>query len=282
MMRSKPRRNELLKTTSLYLLLFTVVSMTTSALLVQPAAAHPEDCGIELNDLSVGFIYANGWDDTDTDTYNKYGLKAESLITNPSICGHFQTDGSVGGGIILMSDVGDKFIELGWFKGNYTDAQANMIALTTPHYFRGFKDSGGSIQYLDISYSRSIYPTVNHWGTFTLNGDPTPGYYTWNSTIESADHSTIVVTGATMPASYGATPRVMFEMHNNESSGTAHFKNISNAQASGGSLSWYSWGASYNNSYISPGQYPESSNPYVSWKISTTEFCMFTKPGSCP
>lgn len=274
----KTRRKELFKTASLYLVLFSAVSMVTSGLGMPSVSAHPTDCDLELNDPDTGFIYAKGVNLGES--YTIYGIKADSKITNRMICGHFQTDGSVVGSIVAVVNVGGKFIELGWFKGNYTDAEPNMIALSTPHYFRGFKDSGGDIQYLDISDDQSTYPSVNTWSNFTLNGDISGGY-NWNSTIENSGHSTIVITGATMPSNSGTSLQVFLESHNNKSLISTYFKNIKNGKIVSSVLTWEPWSSSANTTWIPPA-YPDSWNPYYSSKISVDEFCMWTIPGSCP
>jgi hypothetical protein len=241
--------------------------------------AGPQNCGIELT--SGGYIYAYGIDNKTFDNYLKYGLKGKSLITNPYICGTYQTDASVGGAMIVATEINGLWIELGWFKGNYTTF--GMVAQSTPHYFRGYQQSGGGLVYTDISTwaSPNIFPTVDHWATFTVNGDPNPGYYTWNSTIESNDHSTIVLTGASLTNSSSTQTKVMQEMHNTRSSGTAHFKDLQNAQKVGSTLSWINWGKSYSFKEISG--YSPSYDPLESYPMSVNEYCMYTDPQvACP
>jgi hypothetical protein len=271
------RRHELLKTVSLYSMLFIVTFMITLGLLIQLAAAHPEDCGWEL-DYAPSYIYAQGWDNQTEypDNYAKYGIRANTSITNPSICGHFQSDGSVGGAMVGMASASGTFIEVGWFKGNYTGHDPSMIALSRPHYFVGRKDSSGQLHYLDISSDKSIYPTVSHWANFSTNGAIDTSDLTWDVTIESADHSTITYNDQEMPSNEGWSPQVYLEFHNNMSSGTAHFKDIQNARNIAGSLSWANWGASHAD-WTS-----DSRNPYRSYEISDDEYCMYTQPGSCP
>jgi hypothetical protein len=260
------------KTVSFYLALFLVTYIGASTLLMNWAAASETDCGLELNDPDEGFLYAYGKNNNTVDNYDKAGLFAMSNVTDPEICGTYQTDGSVGGGIMTVSYINTLWIELGWYKGNYTDTQSSMNAINETHYFRGYKQSGGSFIYTDISNWADVVPTTNHWANFTLNGDPRPGYYLWNATIESNDHDTLVLQ-TSMTDNTGGQTSVMLEMHNNKSLATAYFKDIQNAKIVGGSLDWVPWGGS--DASVEPPQY-SSWNKLQSHKVDVDEYCMDT------
>ncbi|MBI2938406.1 MAG: hypothetical protein HYY22_09380 [Thaumarchaeota archaeon] len=266
MSNSKPKRNEILKTAALYAVLFIVTSMSTSALLVPLAAAHPEDCGDERTGST--FFYAKG---LNTDTYyDIYGVKAKSLITNLSICGHFQTDASIGGDIVWVTGANLNMVETGFYRGNYTTY--GLVSNDANHYFWGKRTSGGSLTYGDISSGTGYNPTTGDYIYFSTYGNANQYNNDWHVTIEKVGSYTINVNGLTVSANKGAQSSVLMEMHNSYSSGTARFQDIQNAQLQGGGLYWVPW----------LNGYAINDNPFYATEVSETEYCMYTSGGSCP
>src|SRR3990170_6786593 len=264
---NKARRNEKLKTASLYTVLFILTSMSTSALLMQQAFAPPTDCGWEITGVSGPFIYAQG---TYSGTqYSRYGVSATQLITNPTVCGTFQSDGSIVANLIAIIGPTTDYIETGYYKGNYTSE--GMVSNTVPHYFWG-KYYGTNRQYSDISTGTSKYPNVNDWIYFETRGNIDTSNHDWHVKIERTSDYTINIDGLTMNQAYGPESWVELEAHNNKSSATSHFKSITDAKNIGGSMNWVSWGS---NSYATWTS--DSRNPYRSCKVSDTEFTMYTQ-----
>jgi hypothetical protein len=102
---SKPKRNETLKTASIYAVLFIVTSMSTSALWM-PKAAAVACVGIE----TVRY-FATGHND---DSGPMLGTKAASLITSLPVCTGAEEYGSVGGSIVWITAPSLQLAETGF------------------------------------------------------------------------------------------------------------------------------------------------------------------------
>lgn len=263
---NKLKQNELLRTGAFYLTLFIITSLITSGLLIQPVTADPENCGDERVHPDA-FFYAEGINE---DTYyDIYGVKAKSLITDLDICGHFESDGSVGGNLVWVTSPDLTFIETGYYKGNYSET-GEMVSNNHPHYFWGAKSDIGELMYGDISEGTEIDPVLTNWINFSTWGNVAEDH-DWHVRIEKAGSYTINVNGISLGDNMGYESSVVMEMHNSYSEGTGHFKDIENKKKTGSSLYWESWLNSYG----------DNDDPFYAVELDDDEYCMDTSEGTC-
>lgn len=247
----------------LYVLTFTITF--TLLMLVQPVVA--DDCGYERT--QPPFLLAYG---ENTENYDKYGIKAEELITDFDLCGSSEADGSLGGALVAVFTLGSDIIETGFFEGYYS----SMSAVDEQHYYWG-KRYDGTWSYSDISDGTGKVPNEDDWILFETRGNGNTSDHDWHVKIERDGDYTINIDGLTIDAAYGLYSRVVFETHNNETEGSANFTNIEHLKKESGNLNWVDWEDSDESRYPN-----NSTNPYQVCKVSETEYYMYTGSGSCP
>lgn len=259
MMSSKPRRNEILKTASLYAVLFLMASMSTSVLMTPPAAA--DTCGNRWAYTAKG---------DNTEVWSKAGNMAKSLITDLKQC--VADDGSENavGSLVWMINPDYTFVETGFFQGY----RQNLNSPNAEHYFIGYRIGLGSITYIDVSDSTGINPVQGDWIYFSVFGNADTSDYYWHSRIEKVGSYTINTNNILVNTGRFDTSDLVLESRNQVPDlATAHFKEAANAYFSGSTLTWTPW--------INSQAIPTSGNGLIAQKLGVNEYCMYKSGGSC-
>jgi hypothetical protein len=267
---NRNKRNELLKTASIYSVLFIVTSMSTSALLVPDAAASISCSGTPDDEWRA--VYGHN-----TESTTMYGTKAYSQITELDICGTLD-DISVGGSLVWVLHPDLQMMETGFYRGNYSTM--GLESIDDPHYFWGRRNAANTTwDYSDISDGVEIYPSEDEWIYFSVYGNADTSDKDWHVNITKPRYYTIIINDLTLTYSYGTVSEVVMEIHNIESpTVNANFTQIQSAYTSGSppSLFWDDWLTSVEASN-------SGGNPYHSHKQSVTAYCMDSESNEvCP
>jgi hypothetical protein len=257
---NRENRNELLKTASLYAVLFIVTSMSTSALMAQPVAA--DTCG------NRWAYYAEG---DNTEVWNKSGVKAKSLITDLKQCVADDGSDNAVGSIVWLINPDYTILETGFFQGKKDD----LNSPSTEHYFIGYRIGTGAITYIDVSDSTEINPVQGDWIYFSNFGNADTSNHYWHSRIEKVGSYTINTNDILLNTGVFDNSDVVLESRNQiPDKATAHFNNTMNGYFSGSTLYWTSWNSSQ--------ALPTSGNGLIAQKIAVDNYCMYKSGGSCP
>lgn len=264
---SKSRRNEILKTASIYAVLFIVTSMSSAALWAPDVAAIT--CS---GSPSYNWRAARGHNDAN---YYMYGTKAYTKITDLTICGTTDKT-SVGGDLVWVIEPDLQMVETGFYKGNYSSK--GLESMNAPHYFWGRRNAANTTwDYSDISTGSGYYPSLGDWVYFSVYGNIDSSNRDWHVNITKPGSYTIIINGLTVTYSYGTVSEVVMEIHNIESpSVSANFTNIQSAYNTGGVLTWYGWTTSHDI----------DNAPYYSKQVSSSasKYCMNSESNTavCP